>query len=254
MLGIVLFLVAVLFKRRKEAPRLPYQRPVAAKEKVSRFDEYAQVLEGRRAGRLQEKTRKGTFALIKAWQAPEKAPPPPPKSNKAPPPPRKPFYSYQPEKTAKPDEEAPTFLAARIYQDQQVEDGAGIVAQLVAGAPGLPPGTRLFGPARFAKNRLLIAFTTAEHNGRRWHVHCTGYDEDFLPGIACPGLAPSTLEKPADRLASRAIAETGTAGILHDVGRSTVEVWKNLRKKKTATLEDGKVIYLKPQKKKPKRK
>lgn len=249
----MLFLVAVLVKRRSQAPPLPYQWPAAAQAvAMNRFDEYEQVLNGKKAGRLQQQTRKGTFALLQGWQpppAPPPAPKPKPKPKKVlpPPPTKKPFYSYQPEGATSPAEEAPALLEAHIYQDQQLHDGAGIVVQLATHAPGLPKGTRLFGPVRFAKNRILITLTTAEDEGQRWSVHGTAYDQDFLPGIACPGLAPSMLERPTDRLVNSAITETGTAGILRDVGRSSVEVWKNLRKKKTAALEDGRKIYIKLQ-------
>ncbi len=240
--------LALLFKRRTAAPPLPYQLPSATGTSTTstsnKFDEYEAALSGKKAGRLQQQTQPGTFALWQRLQAP---PPPPPKpTTKAAPTstaPRQGFFSYQGERRAALP--ATLLLTARLYQAHRLHDGDGIAVRLEEATEDLPKGALLFGVAHFAKNRLLIRFTTAQHQERRWPIHCIAYDQDFLPGIAYPGLEPSPIDRPTDRLVGKAIGST-EAGVLREVGRGAMDAWKTLRKKKTAILEDGRLLYVEP--------
>ena len=248
-----LVLVALLRRKRQEAP-LPYQRSgqqSAAAPAVSKYDEYDEVLTGKK-GKLQQQTqpRPGGMQRLVQPAAPQRKPvrPAPPD-----------FFCVQAPQAddSDPAEPAPLFLAARIYQKHKLKDGDGVVVQLQEGdaAQRLLPGTLLYGAAQFAKNRLLIRFSVAEYQGERWTVSCAGYDKDFLAGLVCDGLEEEehVLEESGHRLANKAFRKSGEE-LIQDLGKEAGVVLKKMRQKKSALLEDGRLVYVKVQVEKHKKK
>lgn len=216
--GSVLVLsLALLHKRCVPKPPWPYCLTALVAPGGSKSDAHEQALSSKKACHLLQQAHPSVFALWQRLQGHTTAS-------------RTGVPLHQGErKAALP---ATLLLTARLCKTHHTHDGDGVVVCLEEALPDLPKGTFLFGVVRFAKNRLFIRFTTAQHEGRCWPVHCIAYDQDFLPGLSYPDLASSALKHPLDRLVDKF------------VGRAEASVWRMLRTTRTALLASGRLLYV----------
>ena len=254
-LAVLLLPVGVMvFKGRPGEPRLPYQLPALARKEEdapSKFDEYEAVLAGRAPRPLQAQTEEARFSFSRLFKKPAPTPAEKPtQANKKARGKQRPvkqqyFFSYQGNKAAAGEEQA--FVKAIVYGEQQVRQGEGVVLQLQAPCPlaerTLAPGTLLYGAARLSGHRLLVTLTAAQHKEKRFPVSLTCYDTDLLPGIAYQGA--SAWEQPREAAIDRVLRQA-SKGLLKDIGQGASIAYKAWRRKPTARLEEGRIIYVKP--------
>ena len=238
----LLALGGMFYLTREEAPlRSPAQRTVyaAGAAERSRYEEYEEVLHGK-GGRLQEQTQRTAGGMLHIPKA--EAP-----TAKAPPAALPDFFSLQGAPLSKAGAaKKALFLAARVYQQQRLKEGDGVVVQLLEGVQGWPAGTLLFGSASFAGKRLLLHFSVAEYEGERGSVGCRAYDKDFLVGLAWGGLQGEEhgLQRPVEKLAAKALQQVDKK-VVQDWGEEATTLLKQLYKRKIALLEDGRIVYIK---------
>ena len=263
LLALVVMAAALLLRGRPQPASLTYPTPGEAKQvpktaALSKVEEYDQVLSGKDSQPLQQQTQAARFSFRSLFQPSKKIAQPakPAPAPKQAPKPRKTaaqyFFSYGAHPTSTKQssgaQPAQAFVRASIYQDQQVRDGEGVVVRLQEPCPlgqrTLPAGTLLYGAARFANNRILLQLTAAQGEGQRWAVSLTGYDSDMLQGLYYEGVQP--WERPSDRVIDRRVGEYTGTGLLRDLGQGAMATWKNFRQQKTATLEDGRPLYVRP--------
>ena len=123
--------------------------------------------------------------------------------------------------------------------------GEGIVVQLqegwTAGERSLSAGALLYGAVRMNGNRLLVTFTAASDEEKRFPVSMTCYDTDLLPGIAFEGAG--FWEKPRDQAMDRAINYI-EPGVLKDLAQGAGSTYKAWRRKPQVRLENGRIVYV----------
>ncbi|MHB9147582.1 MAG: conjugative transposon protein TraM [Candidatus Amoebophilus sp.] len=159
------------------------------------------------------------------------------------------FFAYQGEekKTSNITREPAHFFKARVHKEQKVRDKGSVVVKLqeklALAEKTLPPGTLLFGAAKFGKDRMYVTFTVAKWQEEHIPIQLEGYDQDLLLGWSVPGLVPSLGDQVEEKALQKAL-HYSSSGILEDLGKGAIETLREVKKKKEAFLEDRKGVYV----------
>lgn len=210
------------------------------------LDAYDEELSGKKESLLKKTSRKGISSLAGLFNLTPLAKPKKPKK-------KQPMLAKLPKKTtvqttpnqgfisykAKSKEEIlNTFYRAHLEENQKVTDESAVILKLeencIINETMLPAGTVLYGAAKFAKNRILVAIHIAQYLDRTFPVSLSCHDTDFLPGLFCEGVNP-IIENNSHKVLDM-VTDQVDSGLASEVSKLATQFIKDVTKTKSFKL------------------